>query len=340
MTHHTFDDIEKLVLDDEFFVWAQHNDDIQQEDSELFKKRYSCSDEEIKLAVCFIRSIRRTEDSLLSMQQVEDSYARMLRRLPDRKRYTVFKFARWIGYAACIVLFVLSGVGVYSWMKGHEEGMSLEAVCETCVDVPHGQRKRLLLPDGSLLWVNAGSSVRYVSTDRFKENRIVWISGEAFLDVFKDIRHPFTIKTDRMEIKVLGTRLDVRDYQKDGQASVVLESGRVSVTSQNQYRLLVPSQRLISDRNGVKVDSVDVYDYVCWKDAIMSFHGEPLSHVLEKLSGYYGTEILLSGMRRDEAYYGKLDLNLSLDDLLRSISCTIPMEITRKDHQIVITLVK
>lgn len=202
--------------------------------------------------------------------------------------------------------------------------------------VPYGKRSKMTLPDGSHLYINAGSCVSY-ATD-FTQKRKLNVQGEVFLDVKKDSAHPFVVKTKHLEIKVLGTSFNVSDYAKNVESSVVLVRGSVDVKVDNKERKrLTPNQRLAKGSQGTTVNKVDVYNYICWKDDAMNFDGQKLSDVLKSLSTYYNIPIRTSGSIGDEKYYGSLDLNSTLDEILEFISLTTPLSINKQGNEIFIT---
>lgn len=202
--------------------------------------------------------------------------------------------------------------------------------------VPYGKRTKIILPDGSSLWINSGSCISYGSD--FAANRKLNVRGEVYLDVQKDPAHPFIVKTDHLEVRVLGTAFNVTDYSKEAETAVVLVRGSVDVKVDNkEKKRLVPNQRLSATDGDITVDEVDVYGYICWKDDIMNFDGQKLSDVLRALSRYYNTRIEISGDLKDEKCYGSLDLNCTLEEVLESISLTTPLKITLKGADIFIS---
>lgn len=210
-----------------------------------------------------------------------------------------------------------------------------EKVSMNQVVVPYGKRTKIILPDGSSLWINSGSCISYGSD--FTTNRRLNVQGEVFLDVKKDKQHPFIVKTTHLEVSVLGTAFNVNDYAKDMETSVVLVRGSVDVKVDNKAKKrLVPNQRLSMESGAVEVNKVDVYSYICWKDDIMNFDGQKLTAVLKALSRYYNTKIEIIGSLEDEKCYGSLDLNCTLEEVLESISLTTPLKIVRKGE--IITL--
>lgn len=196
--------------------------------------------------------------------------------------------------------------------------------------VPYGKRSKLFLPDGSTLWINSGSLISYASN--FSTNRILNVQGEVYLEVKKDVAHPFVVKTNRLEVTVLGTSFNVTDYASDSESAVVLVQGSVDVNIGNTVRTrLVPNQRLSNDHGKVNVDQVDVDKYICWKDDLMNFNGQKLNDILKSLARYYAVKIEVSGNLKEELYYGNLDLNRTIEDVLSTISLTTPLQIVKRN---------
>lgn len=196
--------------------------------------------------------------------------------------------------------------------------------------VPYGKRSKLFLPDGSTLWINSGSFISYASN--FSTNRVLNVQGEVYLEVKKDVDHPFVVKTNRLEVTVLGTSFNVTDYASDSESAVVLVQGSVDVNIGNTVRKrLVPNQRLSNDHGKVNVDQVDVDKYICWKDDLMNFNGQKLNDILKSLARYYAVKIEVSGNLKEELYYGNLDLNRTIEDVLSTISLTTPLQIVKRN---------
>lgn len=196
--------------------------------------------------------------------------------------------------------------------------------------VPYGKRSKLFLPDGSTLWINSGSLISYASN--FSTNRILNVQGEVYLEVKKDVAHPFVVKTNRLEVTVLGTSFNVTDYASDSESAVVLVRGSVDVNIGNTVRKrLVPNQRLSNDHGKVNVDQVDVDKYICWKDDLMNCNGQKLNDILKSLARYYAVKIEVSGNLKEELYYGNLDLNRTIEDVLSTISLTTPLQIVKRN---------
>lgn len=198
--------------------------------------------------------------------------------------------------------------------------------------VPLGKRSSVTFSDGTKIWVNSGSKVIYpVAFEKGK--REIFVEGEVYLDVTADADRPFIVKTQQMDVKVLGTSFNVSAYKKDSNLQVTLVEGKVEVkTSNNRSDVLAPSQQFDYDiqTNKVKVQAVDVDNYIAWKDGYFQLENQPLKTVFKKLSRYYGVRIEWNEKMGELTCYGKLDLKDELEEVLNNLkdATAIPMQFT------------
>ena len=200
--------------------------------------------------------------------------------------------------------------------------------------VPAGKRVRVELSDGTRLVVNSQSKVIYPC--RFNGDiRKIYAQGEVFLEVAHDKQHPFIVESEDFKLRVLGTKFNISNY-KGGATNIVLVEGSVEVTDRNERKAqLVPSD-LLNIANGAIAyqKQVDVAEYISWVDGVMLLNGNDLSHIIQKLSIYYGIPIQCDPMVGKEKVYGKLDLKDDIDEVIECIRQTIPIEVEKSDTSI------
>lgn len=156
------------------------------------------------------------------------------------------------------------------------------------LDIPHGHEYYLVLDDGSKIWMNSDSYLKF--PDRFTEDGIrkVELYGEAYFEVAKDSLRPFVVKTPEAEIKVLGTTFNVQFY-KDKPLVTTLTSGRVEiVVGDNKSVELNPGQQAVTFNGVTLVKDVDTYYYTAWKDGYFMFRDVPLKEIVGVLCNWYG----------------------------------------------------
>ncbi|UGU17215.1 DUF4974 domain-containing protein [Sinomicrobium kalidii] len=165
--------------------------------------------------------------------------------------------------------------------------------------VPYGKRFDIILSDGSKILLNSGTSIRYPV--RFPEagNREVTVRGEAFFEVAKDSSHPFVVKANGLNVRVLGTKFNVSAYEEDPAVQTVLVEGAVGLYEGKDYihsekTLLAPGHKATWDKKGQNIDvkETDVSVYTSWIREQMVFKHMKLKHILKKLERQYNVEIV------------------------------------------------
>ncbi len=186
--------------------------------------------------------------------------------------------------------------------------------------VPFGKRAFLTLSDGTSLWINAGTTVVYPVT--FAKNyREIFVEGEVLADVVRDESRPFVVKTDKLDIQVLGTVFNVTAYKNDDQINVVLVSGTVHVKPENgRATAMSPNQMYTFNENSSTLRDVNVENYISWKDGIYIFRNEAIEDILLRLSRYYNVTMQLPSTPSGINCSGKLELKEDLNQLLNGLS--------------------
>ena len=149
--------------------------------------------------------------------------------------------------------------------------------------VPAGGEYRLVLSDGSVVYMNSESRLKY-PVKFIEDKRVVKLEGEAYFDVTHDEQHPFIVHTEQLNVKVLGTGFNVMAYKGDARTEVTLVHGKVDVKSKNISEILTPSRQFVmnNDTREYEVRSVNVNTYVDWKNGILNFDAMPLEELGEK----------------------------------------------------------
>ncbi len=173
-------------------------------------------------------------------------------------------------------------------------------------EAPPGAKIRTRLPDGTLVWINAGSRLEYFE-DTLSNTRNVQLSGEAFFEVVKNPLKPFIVKTPSLAVEALGTSFNVREYSGGNDPEVSLLTGKVAVTKlegERAYMQLVPGEKaIISADRDLKREEFDYIQDVGWKEGILAFKDADFEHVKNELERWYGVEIKISGKSLSEGWH-------------------------------------
>lgn len=176
--------------------------------------------------------------------------------------------------------------------------------------VPYGRRSFLFLPDGTKLWINSGTEVRFPNSMHSKERQI-FVDGEIYIEVAHNPRRPFYVRTSDMNVRVYGTKFNVTSYHSDKTKRVALIEGSISVysnKSKNNTVMLSPNQEYAQSDNGFSVKKVNAADFMSWKDGLWIFTNEELSSIALRLSRYYGKPIECAPNISSKSCTGKLVL--------------------------------
>jgi len=246
--------------------------------------------------------------------------------------YTAITFWHFWQKIAAVLLFpLLLSVAWYSIARKAEHHR-MEAAYNT-VTADFGSFSSLELPDGSKVWLNSGSRLKYPV--RFSEhNRHVYLKGEAYFEVHSDAAAPFFVNTPYFAIKATGTRFNVTSYKNHLPPSVTLVEGKVSVqevsqTSHNEtLAILHPGQHMEYDTllGKTTIQTVDTYKYVAWKDGKLVFRNDFLSEVARRISLQYNVDIEIMGDKIKKSRYRATFENQPLNELLELLKMSAPID--------------
>lgn len=242
----------------------------------------------------------------------------------------------WLGYAAAVVAVI--AVGFFSYKGGQSQ---LEAsLGEIVVEAPQGSRSEMVLPDGTKVWLNAGSKISYSQTFGYTV-RLVRLEGEGYFEVAHNEQLPFSVESGNVRVKVLGTKFNVRDYPTDAEASVSLAEGSVSMSSMRMAsteRVLTPGQRAtVNKETGrIRVDDYEVANAIQWTNGILVFDGESLRDIVNDLERCYNVRIIVkTPSLYNLHFYGTfIRQEQSLREVLDALAATGKIRFVQKDQEI------
>lgn len=204
--------------------------------------------------------------------------------------------------------------------------------------IPKGGEYQVVLADGTKVWLNSASRLIYPQSFMGKERRVV-LSGEAFFDVAHDAERPFIVETSRMNVKVLGTRFNVNDYDDNEEVSTTLVNGSVEIVSGDQQVFrLVPGEQAYGKENELEKREVNVRLYTSWIDGKFLFNNTELEEIAKQISRWYDVEIFFSSENvKKVRFTGAIVKFKPLDDLVRMIESTSQVRFSVKGKTIVIS---
>lgn len=199
------------------------------------------------------------------------------------------------------------------WQRNSNE--ALPAV--NTISTPVGGQYQLVLPDGSRVWLNAGSSLRY-PTFFTGSDRLVELVGEAYFEVAPNKKMPFRVKSQGQTVKVLGTHFNVNAYEDEPGVKTTLLEGSVQVNAQR----LLPGQQALFTEKGLSIRQVDTEAEVAWKNGEFVFNGEDLQTIMRMVARWYNIEVVYGSPPGDLRYGGEVSRSKNLSDILKMLEAT------------------
>jgi len=234
-------------------------------------------------------------------------------------------FAPIFKYAAIFILaFLIGGASFYFYYGQLEPELVYNEI-----QVPNGEKSMISLYDGTKVWLNSGSVLRYPATFS-KNERKVYLDGEGFFDVAEDKTCPFIVNAHELDVKVLGTRFNVEAYDDQQNVQVTLERGAVYAQEHNGEGgvVLAPGEQAIYNRSTKKLSQIEVDPliYSSWKENLLRFEDTPLIEVVRKMEHWYGVKITLDESVDPQDKFTMSIKTESLREMLNLIAKTIPVK--------------
>lgn len=296
-----------------------------QEETEVLEWLEAAPEHELELA-----EVQRQHDLVaLSAPVIDELYTR------DRTRRMRPVLRRWIAAAAAAVLLAFAG---YNYRVARDLSQRSEQMLT--VVVPDGQRLNMTLQDGTSVWLNAGTTLRYPALFTGRERR-VGIEGEARFEVTRDKDHPFVVETYACDVEVLGTQFNVVAEEQRGLFSTALFEGSVAVTSR-----LVPGERVVLKPDDVvtlegghlSVDQIGNRDEYLWTGGIISLTGQSFPELMRRFEKAFGVHIRIEREPSIRIGQGKLRQSIGIDNALEVLQqfADFEYEKNEQDNTIVI----
>ncbi|MDR3251484.1 MAG: FecR family protein [Tannerella sp.] len=191
--------------------------------------------------------------------------------------------------------------------------------------VPYGKRAFLRLPDSTSIWLNTGTKVIYPSFFA-KDKREIYVEGEIYAEVAHEENRPFLIKTEQIDVRVLGTVLNVTAYKEDNRIDIVLVSGSVDVKTEDGMSTVMQPNQLFSITDAAStLATVNSENYISWREGIYIFASEPVENILLRLARYYNVTMKIPTNPCGILCSGKLELKDDLAQILEGLMEIAPM---------------
>ena len=258
---------------------------------------------------------------------------------PEKERILIKNtlFGSLLKYAAVFMLaFVMGCLSLYFINRSERNELSL---LYNTIDVPYGERSQITLYDGTKVWLNSGTKFRYpVMFSR--DTRDVFIEGEAYFDVAKDLNHPFFVNAGQLKVKVLGTNFNVCAYGEDNEFSTTLDEGSVNAvnTTTGEGVKLIPGEQVILNRETNELNrlTVDTKLFTSWKDNMLKFEDAPFEEVIKKMERWYDVKITVDPSINTKERYTMTIKTESLREMLQLVARTTKINYEIKENTVLL----
>jgi len=346
--------VEELTINDSFINYCLHKND----DDVLYWEQYLHSHpediatiEEARSLVVALRLMLREEYAFQTTD--EEETAEFAEALKTSNVKSLFGYRRMLGYAASIIALVAMVwlASRYIGNKGAEQGQGLaqEHVPDTSKDIvsSKGERKCVLLPDNTRMYLNAGSKL-LLAKGFGTDNRSVFLEGEAMFDVTHDASLPFVVHVKDYDIKVLGTVFNVRAYA-DEQSEATLVKGKIELTVKRngQKIILTPHQKFVisepaSEASSLPKISLDSMSYdkrnavveTAWTQNTFEINNETFTQFAGRMERWYKVKIIFADSVVKAYPFTAIYDRESIDEVLRSLQLSYHFNYSIKGSEI------
>ena len=260
------------------------------------------------------------------VQKIDErkAYQKISNQLFTRKNSNVLGLIQRIAAVLLLPVIVASAFYFYSERINHNQFTTVYNTVET----PLGMRSSLTLPDGTKVWLNAGSSISYpvLFANNFRQVNLI---GEAYFEVKKDKKWPFVVNTKNMNVIVSGTSFNCNAYPENDQVQTVLVEGEVTLVNQSATELttLNPGELAVFNNNNQRITKTktDLSKYIAWKSGKLMFRDDKMNKVVEKLERWYNVEFEIEDREIANYVYTATFIDESLDQVLKMLSLSAPI---------------
>lgn len=236
----------------------------------------------------------------------------------------------WIEFLKVAAVILITFLGTKAFFDWKEDPVKMQTVI-----VPAGQRAELLLADGTKVWLNSRSKLKF--PDRFqKDARNVELDGEGYFEVTHKEEAPFTVHTSRYDVKVLGTEFNVKAYNSKNQFETSLLKGCVEVSDANKSQIvrLRPDEKVISDGSQLIRSAISDKNYFRWKEGLLCLDDESIGGLIDKLELYYDVKIIVQQASLMKYHYsGKFRISDGVEHVLKVLQLKHKFTYTKDEEQ-------
>jgi len=235
--------------------------------------------------------------------------------------------------AVLILSFLLSYFFNYNKKETYVQEVQEKEVIQE-VTASYGTHTKLTLADGTRVWLNSGSTVKFPTSFKNHLRREVILDGEGYFEVEKDSIKPFIVKTSKLDVKVYGTAFNVMSYDSQGKMTVALTEGKVSLLKNGSLKdeelaVMQPNEVVTYKPHNQKLNQMKdnyIEKYSAWKDGQIIFYGDPIDVVVRRLEKWYNVDINVADKELRQYRFTATFIDESLEQVLKLLSLSSEMD--------------
>jgi len=230
-----------------------------------------------------------------------------------------------------------NGTLEYVQVEGTSSNNRVQNIFNT-IETPRGGQYKIILDDGTIVWLNAASSLRYPLHFNGAERKVE-LTGEGYFEVAHLKAKPFIVVTNKQEVEVLGTHFNINAYTDEEDVKTTLLEGSVKVKmlrDRNQSKYLKPGEQSVLNNGNWQVKQVDAAAQVDWKNGRFIFKDEELKSVMRKLARWYDIEVDYNQSLENLSFSGKISRSKTLKDVLRILTRTNDVTFKVKERRVTV----
>jgi len=308
----------------------------------------------------------------LDLHIIAADWAKISHRIGKDKQGKTIQYgaAFWLKIAAVLIV-VMVLAGGYFLRERSSIVISKDIVYNEII-IPFGQKSQLILSDGTKIWINAGTKIRF--PNRFGGKiREVWLNGEAFFDVAKDASKPFYVHTNDLNIRALGTSFNVKAYDDEGIVETTLVTGKIQIEKNktdgtdekevilepNCKAIFIKNESVVIDENSLiaqdikrqvnkpleirkifVAEQVKIEPIVSWTEGRLVFEDETFENIAKQLERRYGIQIVIDNEELKKSRYTGVLKKISVEQAMKALQLTTKFTYTIHDNVLTITTPK
>lgn len=180
------------------------------------------------------------------------------------------------------------------------------------------EQYKVVLSDGTSVWLNAASSITYPTAFTGRDRKVS-ITGEAYFEVAHNAEKPFKVSAKGQTIKVLGTHFNVNSYTDEPDVNTTLLEGSVKVVGGNGFKIIKPGQRTVFKNGQLSIIDANLEETVAWKNGYFRFNQEKIGPIMRKLARWYDIDVQFDGPISDDEFSGKISRFKNISEVLKAL---------------------